>query len=96
MRACPQHAAVGGAVADQACYGSVSGTQCDSTTVESVGGEVAKILGGLFGRNSTVQYRTQVNFSLLQDLFYTFFEYIGQSFHPIFDRSTIIPAAIDA
>ena len=31
--------------------------------------EVAKILGGLLGRNSTVQYRTQVNFSLLQDLF---------------------------
>ena len=28
-----------------------------------------KILGGLFGRNSTAQYRTQVNFSLLQDLF---------------------------
>ena len=40
-----------------------------------------------------VQYRTQVNFSLLHDLFLTFFGYIGQSFHPIFDRSTIIPAA---
>jgi len=31
--------------------------------------EVAEILGGFFGRNSTAQYRTQVNFSLLQDLF---------------------------
>ena len=31
--------------------------------------EAAERLGGLLGRNSTAQYRTQVNFSLLQDLF---------------------------
>ena len=31
--------------------------------------EAAEILGGLFGKNSTAQCRTQVNFSLLQDLF---------------------------
>ena len=33
------------------------------------GGGDNEILGGLFGRNLAAQYRTQVNFSLLQDLF---------------------------
>ena len=33
------------------------------------GGGDNEILGGLFGRNSAAQHRTQVNFSLLQDLF---------------------------
>ena len=31
--------------------------------------EAAERLGGLLGRNSTAQYKTQVNLSLLQDLF---------------------------
>ena len=31
--------------------------------------EEEKIMRLMFGRNPTAQYRTQVNFSLLQDLF---------------------------
>ena len=31
--------------------------------------EAAERLGGLLGRNSTAQYKIQVNLSLLQDLF---------------------------
>ena len=42
-----------------------------------------EILGGARGRNETARNRTQVTFSLLQDLFKPFFEYIRQSVHPI-------------
>ena len=42
--------------------------RCSGKWVRGGGGD-NEIPGGLFGRNSVAQYRTQVNFSLLQDLF---------------------------
>ena len=58
--------------------------------------EIMKYLEGCLGETRRRSTEPRLTFSLLQDMFKTFFEYIGQSFHPIFDRSTIIPAAIDA